>query len=484
MKMEDTRKILALQAIEQSDESRVVLAESDYREASDTAGAPLPKEVTPDEEHDFLSKRSDFLLIRTTSRFPQLSQWANKPASRHRLGIFAVALFLFAVVLGFLTNELGPEKRINILSFPLLGILLWSLCIYVREFFLLLRKRALSGEGGKTALFLDFLQPPSPDVRSPESPEEKVLEGARTIFQKRWQTLHAPPLAARVKSILHTTAFLLAASAILGMYLQGLANEYRAVWESTFFSDSSQLRPFLQIVLGPASLITGQPLPSSEELAAIHWQAGLSEVAGENAARWIHWYAITLGIFVLLPRTLLALFWKSRARRMEENLPYRKTSPHYFDHLLAISTGNSLDVTLVPYLATPSEETKQSLLKRLEEKFEKPVQLHWKAAVPFGEEDAEIAELEGEVIPVYDFSATPEKETHLALFQNLQDLSPEPVRFVLLDTSGFERKAKRFEDARDRLDSRQTAWENLFETVPTEILTTRNAKALAAGTTP
>ncbi|MEM1442821.1 MAG: DUF2868 domain-containing protein, partial [Verrucomicrobiota bacterium] len=305
MTIEDIRKILSLQAIEQSDESRAILTEPDYREAGNTAGAPLPKEASRVEEDDFLTKRSDFLLIRATSRFPEFSQWANRPVSRQRLGIFAVILFLIAAVVGFLTNELGPEKRINILSFPILGILLWSLCVYVRELFLLLKKRAFLDEGGKVSALIDFLQPPVAEAKAPDSPEERALEGARTIFQKRWRTLNAPPIAARVKAILHTTALILAAFAILGMYVQGLANEYRAVWESTFFSESSQLRPFLQVVLGPASALTGQPLPSIEELATMHWQAGESEVVGENAAWWIHWYAITLGIFVLIPRALL-----------------------------------------------------------------------------------------------------------------------------------------------------------------------------------
>lgn len=484
MKSEDIRRIMVLQAIEQSDETRSLLSDSDYREAASNAGAPLPEKVGTGEENVFLSRRAETLLIRLTSRFPEAGKWANPMPSQHRLGLFALGLFVLAAVAGFLTNELGPEKRINILSFPLLGIMLWSLVVYLREIALLLRKKPSLREGGKMAALVDLLQPSLPHGPAPDSTERTTLEGARGIFEKRWRTLNAPAIGARLKSILHTTAMVLAAAAIAGMYVKGLANEYRAVWESTFFADSAQLRPFLNLILGPASALTGEAIPSVEALDKIHWQANEFEMAGENAARWIHWYAITIALFVMIPRALLGFFWRVKASRLEHTLPFREVSPDYYDHLLAVSTGSSLTVSLVPYPVSPSDGARRQILRALEEHFEKPIEVNWMAAVSFGEEEEHVPGLEGEVIPLFELSSTPEKETHLTLYQTLSNQSENPVRFALLETTSFDRKMLSLPDAGERQEARKKAWENLFATVNVAFLMTTTSNPSEATSTP
>lgn len=470
MKTEDIRKILALQAIEQADEKGDILAEADYREAGKTAGAPLPKKVTTTVENAFLSTRADLLLIRVTSRFPETTEWAMHLSARHRLGIFALVLMIAAAVLGFLTNELGPEKRINILSFPLLGIILWSAVIYLREIILLLKKQDQLFTGDSLAWIVDLLQPSVPGNPTGDKADARALAGAQLLFEKRWKKLLVPVTGARIKAILHTTAMVLALAAIGGMYVKGLANEYRAVWESTFFSESAQLRPFLSFVLGPAVSLTGDSIPSTETLDLIHWEAGGEKTAGENAARWIHWYAITIGLFVIIPRGLLAAFWRLRAARLARTLPFREVSSGYFDHLLAVSTGNSLTVSVVPYPVSPEEPVRRRIQRTLESHFEKPVDVNWLAAVVFGEEEETVAGLKGETIPLFDFSSTPEKETQLALYQTLLSDAPNPVRFALLETTAFDRKTENMIDGEERREARMTAWKNLFEAENVELI--------------
>lgn len=478
MKPDDARKILALQAIEQADENGTVLTEADYREAAKTAGAPLPKDVDRSGERHFLATRADLLLIRVTSRFPEAARWATTLPSRHRIGLFAMILMIIAAVVGFLTNELGPEKRINILSFPLLGIILWSLVVYLREIVLLLRKREQLFSGDWLAWIVDTLQPKIPATAPADEKDTLALAGAQVLFEKRWKKLLIPVTGSRIKSILHTTALVLALSAIGGMYVKGLANEYRAVWESTFFSESAQLRPFLSLILGPAAALTGDSLPTVDELDLIHWKAGTEEAAGQNAARWIHWYAITIGIFVIIPRGLLAIFWRTRAAHLARTLPFREVSSGYFDHLLAISTGSSLAVTIVPYPVSPDESVQRRILRTLEDQFEKPVDIDLLAAVNFGEEEEAIPGLDGEVIPLFDFSSTPEKETQLALYQTLSGAAPNPVRFALLETSAFDRKTASLSDGEDRRQARMTAWKNLFEAEALELISVVNPTTL------
>ncbi len=457
MTPEDFRNILLLAAVEETDEGGVVLPLKDRHEASREAGAPLPAHPGRPREEAFLAARASDLLERLQGRFPAAA-WLDPatPAHPTRHPGLVLALLALAAATGYFTNELGPEKRINILSFPLLGILAWSLLVYLREAWLFLShrpptlpERYVSGAG----------RPPLADPIDDSS--SRTLASAKRLFEKRWARLSAPATMARVKSLLHLAALVLAVSAIGGMYVRGLANEYRAVWESTFLSESAQLRAFLQIVLGPAVALSGASLPTTEELDLIHGSGS----EGENAARWIHWYALTIAIFVLAPRALLALLWRLRAARLARALPYRETAPRYYGRLLATSSGAARTVALVPYAGEPDEATKSALVRRLEDEFGAAVEPVWLPAIAFGEEEDWSVDLPGEcaeTIPVFSFAATPERETHLAVWRTLSGRSPNPVRYVLLDAAAFDRKAGDFADAAERRAAREEAWRKLF----------------------
>src|SRR5690606_2460826 len=112
----------------------------------------------------------------------------------------------------------------------------------------------------------------------------------------------APGDAARAGALLHAASALFAVGLLAGLYLRGLAFEYRAGWERTFL-DADGVRWLLGLVLGPASALTGLALPDAPALADLRFDAG----PGERAARWIHLYAVSVALYVLLPRLLLAL---------------------------------------------------------------------------------------------------------------------------------------------------------------------------------
>lgn len=474
MKPEEVRKIIIVQAVEQTDEKGVAVHNLDRTDAAAVAGAPLPKNSSSADQHSFLAKRSEAIIPRLLARFPDMSDWLLASGDKHRLGLLSGALFVVAAGVGFLTNELGPDKRINILSFPLLGILAWNIIIYLREVVLFFRHRDTLFSGYWTSACVRFISDPEKrTLADPGNPSP--LEAARKLYKRRWYELQFDVLGARIKSLLHFVALTLAAAAIGGMYIKGLANEYRAVWESTFITDASQLRPFLQFVLGPAVAISGDQLPSIEELNAMHWLSGGDEVGGENAARWIHWYAITIGLFVILPRTLLSVLWRIRSSHLLRNLPYRETCPHYFDHLLAISTGDARKLQVIPYSLNPSEEVKQVIVNRIESTLQCPVEIDWLPTIDFGNEEDPVNpsfDAGSRLAILFNFAATPEKETHLTLHQTLSGQAPNPVDYVILDTTGFDHTAADFPDAGKRRDDRLTAWEKLFSGTKVQFLLT------------
>ena len=68
-----------------------------------------------------------------------------------------------------------------------------------------------------------------------------------------WARVAAPLYAARAARILHLAAAALALGVIAGLYVRGLAFEYRATWESTFL-DPAQVRALLAAALAPGAL--------------------------------------------------------------------------------------------------------------------------------------------------------------------------------------------------------------------------------------
>jgi hypothetical protein len=461
MNVDDIRNILMVQAVEESDEGEQLLTSTEKRDAATASGAPLGKQVDIAGQNSFLASRAESLLRRLSSSHPEATTLLEQPPAGSPLGMLSITLGLVAAVVGFLTNELGPEKRINILSFPLLGILLWSALVYVREIFLFFRRRRSDVPPGWCAWLGERFPHRIADA---QAQAQAPLNDARLLFEKRWHSLTAPIPAARLKSILHSTAFILAASAIGGMYVKGLANEYRAVWESTFFTEASQLRAFLELILGPAAALSGVALPDDTELNAMRWPTS----EGENAARWIHWYAITIGLFVLIPRAILAVAWRLRANRLARTLAFRGISPLYFERILSTSTDAALSLCIVPYACELDEDSRRALEHQLEKYFGRAVALHLYPAIPFGEEESFTLEEKGrkeekaEILPLFHFAATPEIETHLAVYQTLSGLATNPVRFVLLDATSYDRKSVTFTDAAARREGREAAWKRLF----------------------
>lgn len=461
MTTEDARNILMLAAVEEADEAGHVLTAAERREASKSSGAPLPAHPGRAREEAFLAARAHLLLGRILSRHPEAGRWLDPEApvhaSRHPLLVGGV--LVLAMIAGYFTNELGPEKRINILSFPLLGILAWNLAVYLREGWLLIGRHA---PVGLHRAFEALAPRRAPDLgRGPVDEGERILLEASRAFSGRWARLSAPASAARLKSLLHLAAFLLAASAIGGMYVKGIANEYRAVWESTFIQDSEALSPILKVLLGPAAALGGTALPDAAALEAIRG----AENPGENAARWIHWYAITIGVYVLVPRALLAFVWRWRSLMLVHSLPYRETAPRYFVRLLATSSGSSRRVALIAYGIDPDEPAKSALVRRLEDEWGTAVEPVWVEPIPFGEEEKApvVSEEPAAWIPVFSLAATPERETHLNVYSTLSGGAPAPVRVILLEATSFDRKASGFSDAGKRREERTAAWARLFE---------------------
>ena len=369
----------------------------------------------------------------------------------------ARALIAGTAVAGVLTDAIGPAQQVNILAFPLLGLLGWNLVVY-----LIVALRAL---GSLTRSGPRRLGPVSRLVaRLAGSAGNAVMDVAKAspaaLFRAEWARVSAPLTVARVGRVMHLSAMAFALGAIAALYLRGLVFEYHAGWESTFL-DAGQVQQILALVLGPAAAFSGLTLPDAAHLEAIRFSVG----PGENAASWIHLYAVTIAGVVLLPRALLALMGGLMGRRLEKRFPL-PLGDAYFQRLLRGFTGQAARVHCVPYSYELSPASALALRERVAQEFGPRGSLTVAPCVAFGDEDtlpdsvlpASPATL---VLPLFSLTATPEAENHGAFLAALASrLPPGTPLAALVDESGFH---SRFEGQGKRLEERRSAWRRLLE---------------------
>ena len=291
MKEDEARQVLLLQSREAGGASAAWSADDRAwatRQAIETLGAPC----APDR---FVATRAAFALQRLLPRDAAAQRWLARRAWHPAWTLLALVLGL---VFGLAVDQLGPPQRVNLLAPAVWAVVAWNLAVYAALLLPLPSlglRRWLAGWG----------------LRGDEGP---------TLLWAR----HAAPLnAARAALVLHAAAAALGLGLICGLYLRGLVLDYRAGWQSTFL-DSAAVQTLLTTLLAPASALTGLAVPDVVPL-----RVGPGAEASASAARWIHLFAATLALFVVLPRALLALRAGFVSRRLSQYFPIALDTPYF-----------------------------------------------------------------------------------------------------------------------------------------------------------
>jgi hypothetical protein len=268
-----------------------------------------------------------------------------------------------------------------------------------------------------------------------------------------------PLYVARAARVLHVAAAAFAVGAIAGMFLRGLALEYRASWQSTFL-DAPQVHRIVSTALAPGAFVTGIAVPDAAHVSSIRTS---NPAGGENASRWLYLYAGTLLVLVIVPRLLLALASGAvERRRAALAIPLDDA---YYRRVLRGFREGPISVRVVPYSFTVPEVSVEGLRAVVARMVGPRAQVSIAPIVRYGAEDALPDDLVGTqssiVVALFTATATPEREGHGAFVAALTArCGGEHECVALVDESAFR---DRWPDDEARLGERRAAWRALFD---------------------
>jgi hypothetical protein len=295
----------------------------------------------------WVKARAQFLFDHLSPTYQSVIHLATLPTP------LTLPVCLIALVLGFATNLLGPAEKIHVVRNPVLLLVAWNLFVYLVLFLVLLAKPRKKHSAVASSANPAGAKPPTnnPQGAAPEAKinisrlaqffmpglwhffhrvalgvgEKKKLADVVRRFSVNWYAVAAPLVVARWEVMLHLGALFLAAGAVAGMYFQGLFQGYQAIWSSTFITGEASVVRFVHFLFGP-SLVVSEMLGLG--LAGEIDVARLLSPQGDKAAAWIHLFAITVLLIILIPRAALAAWqWRNiKRRRGDINL---KLDPYY-----------------------------------------------------------------------------------------------------------------------------------------------------------
>ena len=425
MNEKTARAIMLVKAIEEADQHKEVLSDDDRKFASRTArelahwqaaeqrsAATLP---------EFLYHRAEQLLKRLGARHKMFAS-----VTQGHSGMWGASWLLpvVALLVGGMAERFGDPHRVDVLSMPLLGIIAWNMLAYLLFMLwaLVPSRRAGLRRGLANRMALGSGHVPR---RLPHA-----LAGGVLQFMIEWARLGARLNMARIARILHWSAAAFAIGAILSLYARGIVENYAAGWESTFLNPWHVHR-LLSVIFAPAEYIFGLQGFTLDEVMNLHnW--GESHLG--NGARWVHLYAASLVLYVVLPRLVLGGIAAARALWLRRHFPLDLDLPYF--HQLSVAAGGEPGLLRVlPYSLTVDEARSKGLDTVAQEMLGEQARVRLLPPAAYGSEAPELEPGDGVTNAVlFSLAATPEQENH-GVF--LASLGKGRRLLVLLDQSAL-----------------------------------------------
>lgn len=467
MREAELRRVLLVKAIEESDREGALIPVADRIAAGREAKRNAVE--TGVKEEALLATRATILLAKIAARYPFVETVLALVGGPAWIGWLLIAV---ALLFGIALSALDGTRRINILAFPLLGLVLWNLAVYAVVALDAMRPAPVPGSGRR---WLPALLAHSGVVRATRLVGKSrsfntPLSEALGRFTSQWYVAAKPLLVRRATRLFHLCAAAVGIGLIAGLYLRGIALDYRAGWESTFL-DARQVRAVLSFLYGPASLVTGIPIPDAAHLEAIRWLDG---AGGEGARQWIHLLAASAAVFIVAPRLLLALLATFAIARLSLRAPLPPELATYFRK--AFGAAGAIDrgiVTVMPYAYEPDANAFARLRTLLPAELGEHLAVDLQAPVRYGDEEAFLANLRARdgglaevVVLLMSLAATPEEENHGTVIAGVRDwlaaARPGTQLLVLVDEGPYAGRMGAQGGPQTRVAERRKAWQEFI----------------------
>jgi hypothetical protein len=450
------RDVVLMRAIETADAKRAILSDDDRLYASRSARELAHWQAAegksePQFDH-FLGQRAELILKRLAERTPAFNAFRNR---RSPVPVLAVLLPLVGFAAGAGLDHIGNPHRVDLLSAPLLLIIAWNLLVYLALIVWALVPSKSTGWANPQLLRRLSVGKAALPRKLPAP-----LAAGITQYFTEWSQLSAKLTHLRLGRTVHLAAAAFALGAIASLYARGMLTQYAAGWESTFL-DAQQVDTLLSTLFAPALAVF--PLQGFT-LADIEALRFVQEPSPAGGARWVHLYAATLFLLVVLPRLVLALVSALRARRLAHRFPIDLGQPYY--RLLADKVGASGPAVLrvIPYSFTVDEARHKGLAAVAAMVLGEQAQLMLRPSCPYGEEpkdalrDARLDDADVTMTAVlFNLAATPERENHGAFLDYLASNTPRGIA-VLLDESGLVERGAGQAGFDNRIVERVALW--------------------------
>jgi hypothetical protein len=436
MKEPVARKVTLVRAIETADTKHEVLSDDDRmyasrsaRELAQWSAADSKSELTLDH---FLEQRSEQILKRLAERTPAFRTFLHR---RPLLPLLSALLPLLALVAGAAIDHIADPHRVDLLSAPLLLIIGWNLLVYlVLLAWLFIPNKRTGWAGPELMRRLSVGKTRLP--RKLPAP----LASALGAYTADWTELSWKLTRARLSRTVHLAAAAFALGAIISLYARGLLTEYAAGWESTFL-DAGQVHALLSWLFAPAMFLFPIQGFSVADVQALRF---VQETSSAGGARWVHLYAATLLLLVILPRVVLALFAGWRAARLARRFPIDLQQAYYRTLAGHIGAGPApVTLRVLPYSFTLDERRDRGLSEIAVAMFGEQTRVMLRPSLPYGEDpEAVLQDLRPDAgnatvtAVLFNLAATPEQENHGALLSAIARQLPGGVS-VLLDESAL-----------------------------------------------
>ena len=258
-----------------------------------------------------------------------------------------------AFLLGLATNLLGPAQQIHVIRNPIFILIAWNLLVFLTLFVLFLRRKIKTQQVMNVVPAANTVESFRSSLRNHQykAPwvvkyllpgvwhffhrmifavhEQKNLAQIMRRFSHHWLSVAGALVVSRWRRLLHLGSVFVAIGAVAGMYFRGLFQGYRVVWDSTFIVDQESVATFIRVLFGPSLWISNLfGLGLANEISV----SGLLTPGGDGADGWIHLFAISVFVAVVLPRLALAAWQSSRLARLSDNIAL--PLDHYYGEVI------------------------------------------------------------------------------------------------------------------------------------------------------